>query len=125
MKQVIQLDENGYFAGITVADESPLEPGVFLIPAGAIEAHIPVIPEGKLAKWNGEWVFEDIVVPEPIIEPEQTEQEKQILRINELKQFLENTDYKVLPDYDKPDEAIKVQRQEWRNEIRNLESQGS
>jgi hypothetical protein len=70
MKQVIQLDENGYFAGVTVADESPLEAGVFLIPAGAVEAPVPAIPEGKLAKWNGEWVFEDIPVPvEPPVEP--------------------------------------------------------
>ena len=123
MKQVIQLDENGYFAGITTADESPLEPGVFLIPAGAIEAIIPSIPEGKLAKWNGEWLFENIIVPESIIEPIPTEQEIKILRINELKQFLASTDYKILPDYDKPNDDIKVQRQEWRNEIRILENQ--
>ncbi len=67
MKQVIQLDSNGYFTGITIADESPLEPGVFLIPANAIDAPLPVIPDGKLAKWNGAWVYEDI--PQPAPEP--------------------------------------------------------
>jgi hypothetical protein len=69
MKQVIQLDAEGYFVGLTTADESPLEPGVFLIPAGAIDAPAPTIPEGQRAKWNGAWVFEDIPQPEPEPEP--------------------------------------------------------
>jgi len=70
MKQVIQLDAAGYFVGATIADESPLEPGVFLLPAGTVDADAPVIPEGKKAKWDGAWVFEDIPQPEPIVEPE-------------------------------------------------------
>jgi FtsZ-binding cell division protein ZapB len=41
-------------------------------------------------------------------------------RIEELKQFLRDSDYKVMPDYDKPNEAIKAQRQAWREEIRKL-----
>lgn len=43
-------------------------------------------------------------------------------RIAELKQLLADSDYKVLPDYDKTDEAITAQRQAWRVEIRTLES---
>lgn len=69
-KQVSQLDADGYFAGATFADESPLEPGVFLIPGGAIDAPVPSVPEGKRAKWVGEWVFEDVPQPEPHPEPE-------------------------------------------------------
>jgi hypothetical protein len=42
-------------------------------------------------------------------------------RIAELKQLLLDSDYKVLPDYDKPSEDIKAQRQAWRDEIRELE----
>jgi hypothetical protein len=53
MKTVCQLNGDGYFVGPVVADESPLESGVFLIPGGAIDAPIPEIPDGKLAKWNG------------------------------------------------------------------------
>ena len=68
MKQVIQLDVDGYFVGLTYADQSPLEPGVFLLPAGAIDAVPPTTPENKRAKWNGEWIYEDIPQPEP--EPE-------------------------------------------------------
>jgi hypothetical protein len=44
-------------------------------------------------------------------------------RIAELKALLTNSDYKVLPDYDKPDENIVAQRQAWREEIRTLEVQ--
>lgn len=44
-------------------------------------------------------------------------------RIAELKQLLVDSDHKVLPDYDKPSEDIKVQRQAWREEIRTLEAQ--
>ena len=72
-KEVSQLDNNGYFIGVTMADESPLEEGVFLIPAGAVDSSPPSIPEGKLARWNGEWVLEDIPQPvtdEPPVAPE-------------------------------------------------------
>lgn len=70
MKQVIQLDENSYFIGVTVADESPLEPGVFLMPAMTVEASVPVVPEGHRAKWNGSgFSFEVISQPEPEPEP--------------------------------------------------------
>lgn len=73
MKQVCQLDAAGYFTGLVTADESPLEPGVYLIPGGCIEADAPTIPEGQRAKWNGAWVFEDIPQPEPEVEPEPVE----------------------------------------------------
>ncbi len=43
-------------------------------------------------------------------------------RIAELKGLLAATDYKVLPDYDKPDATIVAQRQAWREAIRQLEA---
>jgi hypothetical protein len=46
-------------------------------------------------------------------------------RIAELKKLLEESDYKAMPDYDKPDPVIVTQRQEWRVEIRALENNGS
>lgn len=77
-KIVSQLDAAGYFVGYTTADESPLEPGVFLLPAGAIEVAAPEIPAGKRAKWLGDsWVLEDIpsdVAPEP--EPQEPDQQE-------------------------------------------------
>lgn len=71
MKQVIQLDANGYFVGFTTADISPLEPGVYLFPAGTIDAPTPTVPNGQRAKWaNEQWTFEDISSPEPDPETE-------------------------------------------------------
>lgn len=62
--------------GESVADESPLEPGVFLIPANATGLVPPAVPAGKYAAFDGErWQLLDDVgpVPEVIAEtPEQT-----------------------------------------------------
>jgi len=59
--QVSQLDDQGAFVGVGIADESPLEPGVFLIPRGAIAVDPPEVPEGKVALWRDEaWVFADL-----------------------------------------------------------------
>ena len=66
MKQVIQLDASGYIIGTSVADESPLEPGVFLIPARCVDATMPSIPAGQRAKWSGaQFVLEPVPVDTP------------------------------------------------------------
>jgi len=44
-------------------------------------------------------------------------------RITELKRLLTESDFKVLLDYDQPNEGIRAQRQEWRKEIRQLEGE--
>ena len=41
-------------------------------------------------------------------------------RIAELKRLLADSDHKVMPDYDKPNDDIKAQRQAWRDEFREL-----
>ncbi|MGP3698793.1 hypothetical protein [Rhodobacter sp. NSM] len=59
--KVMQLNETGHFVGIEEADESPLERGVFLIPAGCIEAPDPDPPAGSRARWTGAgWVYEPL-----------------------------------------------------------------
>lgn len=56
-KTVYQLDPSGYYVGPTEADESPLEPGVWLIPAGCIEIPPPVVAGDEAALFhNGAWV---------------------------------------------------------------------
>ena len=55
--------------------------------------------------------------------PAPSQAELDLARIAELKQLLVDSDYKVLPDYDKPNEEIIAQRQAWRDEIRELENQ--
>ena len=55
------------------------------------------------------------------IDPAKAQAKANADRIAELKALLNDSDYKVLPDYDKDSEAIKAQRQAWREEIRALE----
>lgn len=125
MKQVIQLDNNKYFSGYTIADESPLEPNVYLMPAGTIDATSPSIPEGYRAKWVGnEWEYD--LIADSALESElnpPTEIEIKQIRIAELQSNLFDTDYVGLSDYDKSKPEILAQRQIWRNEIRLLQTE--
>jgi hypothetical protein len=57
------------------------------------------------------------------VDPAKAQAKANAERIAELKALLNNSDYKVLPDYDKPDEDIVAQRQAWREEVRQLEAQ--
>lgn len=63
MKTVYQTDFDGFFTGPVEADPSPLEPGVWLIPAGAVEVEPPELGSGQRARWNGgAW---DVIDPPP------------------------------------------------------------
>lgn len=54
MKKAYQTDLAGILIGDTVADESPLEPGQYLLPAGATFTPPPLEwPEDKWPRWNG------------------------------------------------------------------------
>ena len=61
----------GAHVGMSDADESPLEPGVFLIPSFATELAPPVAPEGQFAAFDGSrWALKDIPpTPEPDPQP--------------------------------------------------------
>jgi len=65
-------------------------------------------------------VFKQIKTAEQIANEKAIQEAK--ARIAELKNLLDESDYKVLPDYDKTDEAIIADRQAWRDEIRQLEA---
>lgn len=52
-KTVYQTDELGIYVGLAIADASPLEPGVWLIPALCVEQEPPSAPEGQAARWDG------------------------------------------------------------------------
>lgn len=64
-KTVYQLDNNGYYLGETVAQESPLEPGVYLIPAGATEEIPPAYDSTTqvLKMVSGSWTIENKPIP--------------------------------------------------------------
>ncbi len=92
MKQVCQLDAEGYFANVAVADESPLEPGVYLIPGGCVDTTAPTLSAGQRAKWDGAWVLEDIPQPEtePETEPvELTYKEKRVAEYPSLLDYID------------------------------------
>lgn len=52
-KTVYQYDLAGLFVGQTDADESPLEPGVFHIPARCVEVAPPDFSGDQWPRWNG------------------------------------------------------------------------
>jgi hypothetical protein len=61
-------EATGAYLGFEEADESPLEPGVFLLPAYSTAIAPPAQQEGYYRKWNGsEWMQELIPVPPPIV----------------------------------------------------------
>jgi hypothetical protein len=69
---VYQTDKDGWFVSVVEAEESPLEPGVFLIPAGCVEvAPQATVPTGSYPKWNGTaWVVTAInATPTPTVDP--------------------------------------------------------
>lgn len=58
-----QHDADGFFVGVTEADESPLEPGVFMVPALCTLNPPPAeIADGLCPRWTGaEWELADRV----------------------------------------------------------------
>lgn len=70
--QIYNYDENGFYIGTGFADESPLEPGVFAIPAYATTIEPPSPQDGQLLKFGSEaWGYVPVTAPdvEPTSEP--------------------------------------------------------
>ena len=87
------------FVGASTADESPLEPGVYIIPAHATEIAPPEFDAAtQTCRFNnGKWDVVDIPVPKP--EPEPTAEEIKARRIAEINGFLTQIDIKYGPRY--------------------------
>lgn len=64
-KPAYQFDYAGMYAGMTEADESPLEPGVYLSPArSTFTAPSSSIPDGQWPRWNGaSWELVNLPAP--------------------------------------------------------------
>lgn len=60
-KEVCQIDANNYFIGTSIAYESPLEPDIYLLPSRSIDTHPPELIEGKMARWDNRWVYDDLL----------------------------------------------------------------
>lgn len=72
IRWVSQLDRDGYFLHATPAHESPLEPGVWHIPGGAVDLPAPDVPPGARVRCvRGQW--KTVAIPaEPTAETEPT-----------------------------------------------------
>lgn len=68
-KLVSQLDAQGVFVQAVEADVSPLEPGVYLIPGGAVDAPPPEVPHGQQARWNGAAFVLEPLPPGEVLPP--------------------------------------------------------
>lgn len=97
MKTVCQLDTHGVFVGLVDADPSPLEPGVYLLPAGAIDTAEPAVGPGQIARWvNGAWLITDRPAPavtpkaDAVPEAEQTLEQRLASYTNALQRRLDD-----------------------------------
>lgn len=60
-KIVFQTNHEHVLVGTCLADESPLEPGVWMIPGGCVDLAPPAIPDGHQARYSsGAWILEPI-----------------------------------------------------------------
>lgn len=60
-----QFSHAGMYTGMTDADESPLEPGVYLLPARSTFVKAPLTwPDGQWPRWNGAG-WELVTAPAP------------------------------------------------------------
>lgn len=90
-------ETTGGYIGNDLADESPLEPNVYLVPSNATQIEPPPLEYGKWRRFNGtEWVYEDIEQPivtteePPIVTAEDMRNKRNIL--------LAESDWTQLPD---------------------------
>ncbi len=71
MKIVYQTNAAGLFVGEVLADESPLEPGAWLIPGGCSEEPPPQVGDGEVARLiDGAWVVEAVPAAPTSAEPD-------------------------------------------------------
>lgn len=61
----------GEYLGTGMADESPLEPGVWLVPANATTSPAPASLAGKVRVWTGSaWAYQDVQDEAQPLDPE-------------------------------------------------------
>lgn len=86
----------------------------------------PLMTEVELSKYQNFVDAHQAIIHEETrdLTPQEQEKENIIIQISDAKLYLQQTDYKVLPDYDKTEniEDIKSTRQAKRELIRQLEA---
>lgn len=111
--KIYNYDNDGFYIGESTADESPLEKGVYLIPANATTIKPPVYKEGFDIKFNVEKnSFEYVERIAPIVEEEVPADENIVpIRITRLQAKLQLLEIGLL------DEVEELAKQDRRVEL--------
>lgn len=118
-KIVYQLDEEGYFMAEAEADESPLEPGVYLVPGGCVENPPPKIKkEGQLQRFVGDrWTLVDKPKAQEVEEEQEADQGQptaaQVLAMRRYAYAQESDALKNEADYDAIVNGSEPDYSEW------------
>lgn len=125
--KIYNYDDNGIFINESLADESPLEPGVFLIPACSTTIEPPEYKDGFYIKFNSElneFVYEEkpIEVKEADNELSEEELEAQLQeQANaEARAKLNGLDWKVIRELERvmlTGTDLNLEREELRESI--------
>jgi len=97
--KAFSFDTDGFYVGEVNRQKSPLEPGVWLLPASSTDVQPPECQENEKAMWDGsEWII--VSLPEleqPITEPPRSAQE---LINDEALSYLAMTDWYIIREVD-------------------------
>jgi hypothetical protein len=108
--------------GWSLADASPLEPDVFLLPAHATFIEPPSIPENKVCIFmDKRWQIRD-PVPKNDDSPEPPPKDQWDALEKRRKELLTETDYLFMADYPKMTPDVEEAWKKYRQALRDLPS---
>jgi len=121
-KTVYSFDPNsGAYVGETIANESPLEPGIFHLPAYSTEVEPPASKDKFMRVFsNGEWIHKPI--DEVAYNEANTEENIAKNARHHRDVLLFQSDWSQLPDADLSDAELMAYTQ-YRKELRNITKQ--